>query len=687
MKDFLNKINHNINNEYKKKLNKNRINKTSNNDEFINFKSFDFLNNNKALLVILLTINIIGFCLSIFLINGINSLPFMSISFTTSILIFLILSIIIFICSITLIIKIKLSFKEYNVNEHGSERFTTLEEIKEQYRCIPEKNEFYEGKAGVIISKIDNNLYIDDSPVNSLYVGMTRSGKGEMFVIPLIDVYSRPIDIKNRSSMVISDPKLELFKMSKKTLEQRGYKVYCINIEDGEKSSGYNPIANILGLWERGELDDAQSLANTFSSNLFGESQGDNAIWDKTAASFLTALILAQIDDAVQMDYKLNKELLALFKVSHKEEEFIESRKNRKCVSLYSVLQFFTNATKRKIDNNGNTALDLYFKNRKYGDRASILFSGITSAGDRTKGSIYLTFSNKIMNYGLNKIAKLTAVNDIDLEEIGFGEKPIAVFLSAPDYNTSNHVIATTFISQLYYMLASLSSKGNGKCDREVVFILDEFGNMPIITNMDKLVTVCLGRNIRFNLFIQDLEQLNNLYGDNARTIRANCGNLIYILSSDVETTEEMEKLIGYKTITTVSRNGGQYSLNKSVTENYIKKPLIDFSQLKRIEKGECIVIRSMKREDLKGKSITPLPISNLQQNRLKYRFEYLQESFPNIDDIDISTIDFGNNSDINLEEYTINYLEVFNCVFEQNPSANPFYNDTANWVDANVKT
>lgn len=539
-----------------------------------------------------------------------------------------------------------------------------------------------------------------------------------MFVVPLIDVYSRPIEIKNRASLVISDPKLELYKMSYKTLRERGYKVFCINIEDGEKSHGYNPLSPILKCWENKKEDDAQVLASTFSKNIFVKSEGENAIWETTSATLLTALIIAQVSDACELDKKLNdnlrynfsikqnnfrqlssekqeriikelryKKTIKNFNIYNEEyipvsEKFVESRKNRDCVNLYSILQFFTNATSRKIDEN-NTALDIYFNKRAEGDMAKILMAGVKSAGDRTKGSIYLTFSDTILNYGLKKIAKMTVKSEFSLEDVGFGEKPVAIFLSAPDYNTSNHTIATAFIGQLYYSLASLATKGNGKCDREVIFILDEFGNMPSIKDMANLITVCLGRNIRFNLFLQDLEQLKKLYGDSARTIRGNCGNLIYILSSDNDTSEEISDMLGSKTITTVSKNGGELSMNKSITEQYSAKRLIDKNQLTRLLKGESFIRRTMKRENLKGESISPLPIANRGKYKFPYRYEYLTETFPSVDEIDETKVDFGDNSTINLDEYVLSYKDMFNLVCKDNPIDNPFF-DENDWDDGN---
>ncbi|MFP3488756.1 type IV secretory system conjugative DNA transfer family protein, partial [Staphylococcus sp. SIMBA_130] len=87
-------------------------------------------------------------------------------------------------------------------------------------------------------------------------------------------------------------------------------------------------------------------------------------------------------------------------------------------------------------------------------------------------------------------------------------EKPTALFMITPDYDSSLHVIASLYVKQLYTELArTASNTRGGKCIRDVIFILDEFGNMPTIDDMGSMITVCLGRNIKFNLVIQAYSQ------------------------------------------------------------------------------------------------------------------------------------------------------------------------------------
>ena len=114
----------------------------------------------------------------------------------------------------------------------------------------------------------------------------------------------------------------------------------------------------------------------------------------------------------------------------------------------------------------------------------------------------------------------MTAESTMNLEDIGFGDKPIAVFIEMPDYDKSAHFLGSVFIRQLYFVLARKATRQqNGRCKNRVKIIADEFGNMPAIEAMENIITVCLGRNISFDLYIQAYAQLNKLYGDKAKDL------------------------------------------------------------------------------------------------------------------------------------------------------------------------
>lgn len=627
---------------------------------------------------------------------------------------YLLLALLLLILNAVMIYRIHTSLSEsnFNIGQKGKARWTTNKEIKEQYKEIPDRDIPFEGSGGTIISRIGQKLYIDQSPVNNLIIGITRSGKGEMFVFPSIDVYSRA---QEKTSLVVCDPKMELYKASRKTLEERGYEVHLLNLDDPLHSMGFNPLEQIKREYARKNYAEAELLAQAFSFSIFNPNTPTNtdAFWQDTAASLLTALILAHIQDCMAEDEKVNQwrfqawqqKRQAFDKLSEKEQEevrsflqikqeawarngkkedlflsaqirylppeekFVYTNENEKKINMYSIINTFTELARQRSEKNPDiTALDLYFSQRPMLDRAKLKYSGIEVAGDRTKGSIFASMLVKLTIFTFENVAKMTAESSLKLEDVGFGEKPIAVFLGIPDYDKSTHFLATVFIRQLTFVLEKEATRiRSGRCTRKVKFICDEFGNLPAIEGMEGIITVCLGRNISFDLYIQAYSQIKKLYGDDMDTIIGNCGNQIYILTNDDKTAETFSKNLGNETIIDIQRNGGRLSLDKTVMETAMEKPLLNMNELQELREGECVIKRVMKRQDLSRQRIRPTPIFNSEESgkRFLYRFEYLTATFPNPDDIDLYEVNTEDRSHIDHVERVWDYERSFQQIVE----------------------
>lgn len=673
-------------------------------------------------------------------------------------LVYLIGYIVLAIPTAKLIFDLKKSFETLNLGQKGKSRFTTLEEIQEQYKAIPEKDEFYKGGGGVPVSRYKDKIYIDTSPVNNAIIGTTRSGKGEMIVVPINDIYSRA---EFQASLIINDPKGELVAMSKETLESRGYRVECLNLLNPLKSLSYNPLQLIIDAYHNGDLDEAQSLCKTLTYSLYYNPSAKDPFWQNSAMSLVNGLILAVIDECGKkckiidneiLQYeKKNKELsekdkeqnLEVIKKNERIIELLEKEKEKENskITLYTVANMLSELGGKDIqvsevgkDGKEKTetvnALDNFFQNLPANSVAKMQYATSKFADGSARGSIFAVAMAELSRFTMNSVARMTSKNSIDLRDVGFdkrvtktvrvlvkerleddkdiiiraientetknyftgigdieikqgfefkdemflkdvkafgykgeeikskievdsidididevGEyeliysvaddtyenKPVALFLVTPDYDGSNHVLSSIFIRQLYYVLAKEASLSEtGKCEREVIFNLDEFGNMPAIEGFANIVTVCLGRGIRFNIVIQALSQLKKLYGEDDKTIIGNCGNLIYILTNDNDTAEEVSKALGEETIVTESRSGETLDVTKNRTESLDSKRLLLPSDLKAFKEGEMVVIRVIKRQDLNRKRIVPYPIYNHDETAMKFRWEYLGESFDN---------------------------------------------------------
>ena len=201
--------------------------------------------------------------------------------------------------------RIYTSYTDMNIGQKGAERFTTVDEIKEQYIAVNDKNEEFEGYGGIPVARIDNKLYLDNSNTNTIVLGITRSGKGEMFVVPCIDLYSRGSE---KASMVIIDMKLELVCRSYEALKNRDYEVLVLNIADPSVGIQFNPLDLIVKYYMEGNKSDAELLCNSFAYSIYsgngGKSSGDDnaEFFLNNATSALSALIIAHIDDCNKQD-------------------------------------------------------------------------------------------------------------------------------------------------------------------------------------------------------------------------------------------------------------------------------------------------------------------------------------------------------------------------------------------------
>ncbi|MYL43970.1 VirD4-like conjugal transfer protein, CD1115 family [Virgibacillus salexigens] len=608
--------------------------------------------------------------------------------------------------------KLRSNFKDLEESgSKGTSRFTTLEELKQQYRAVPEKKEAYKGGGGVPISRYKNKIFVDDSPVNNLWIGTTRSGKGEMGMFPMIDIYSRA---EKKASMVLNDPKGELYATSKETLEKRGYHVEVLNLDNPLQSMSYQLLQLVIDAYEEGNMTKAEQYTKTISNMLYSDPSAKDKFWQDSASALCTALILGLCEKNIPN----NKEKVTMYTVastlntlaSEKEfdevtgetttglDKFFDSLpENHPAKLQYATVKFASGAgqTVAGIFANAFDKLSIFtltpiakmtsmnsFEMRKIGfgkivsgiskplNRINIKFANgeetvrtddtglfsinhneVISEGDQIEinvgdSNIYLILDVKnidkdtgIINYEIIEESTESEIG-IQLNRIEYFDKPTALFMITPDYDSSLHVIASLYVKQLYTELArTASNTSERECIREVIFILDEFGNMPTIEDMGSMVTVCLGRNIRFNLVIQAYSQLKQKYDKDWETIDGNCANTIYILTTNNDTAEQISKKLGEKTITSNSRSGGSLSLDKNKTEGTDGRRLLDANELMRLKEGEMVVIRGIKRQDIKRQKITSYPIFSTGETRMKYRYEYLSDDFNteiSINDIDI---------------------------------------------------
>lgn len=624
-----------------------------------------FLSNRYTLAVIVIFVDVILFFLGSYVWNVIKNMPLMlqditkadqylglgnlrpdiSIISMPAIMVYLV---VVAVIDVVLVYKIKISYSEdwFNVGQKGVQRFIGEEEIKKQYKEVEELEVRYPGAPGILISRIEKKLYIDDSVVNNLFIGITRSGKGELFVKPSIEIYSRAEELP---SLIINDPKLEHYKVFKSVLEGRGYKVYLLNGSNPALSMGFNPVTVSMDFYRKQDYDTAEMVANSFSYSYFNVegAKGDMRYFVSAASDLCTAMIWASIEDAFRADQEENQRRYDQWKELSAEEKeahpFQYRHENEKTVNFYSMIVNFGNLVTMPINQAGTkTMLDTYFEKRPSYDRARLKYLSVQVAPGKTKSGVFSEMLRELSVFTLHNVAKMTAESSLDFRDLGFGDTPIAVFLATPSYDKSLYKIPTIFIRQMYYVLGKACDDGMGRCKRLVKVILDEAGNMPAIEILDTMTTMGLGQNISFDFYLQNYEQMTDAYGEQtAETIKGNCGNHIYIQTKSRDTAEEFSKMLGNKSIIDVQRAGAKLGLDKYYTESIQEEPLLDENKLLGLQEGECVIHRTMKRKDNQGRKIKPFPIFNSVENGryLKYAYEFFGADYPHPNSINFMDV------------------------------------------------
>ena len=192
--------------------------------------------------------------------------------------------------------------------------------------------------------------------------------------------------------------------------------------------------------------------------------------------------------------------------------------------------------------------------------------------------------------------------------------------------------LVSILIEQFYFILSkSAAHNKNKKLKRRVIFMLNEFGSLPALPNIDQIATVGAGRGILLDLYLQSFSQMDNNYGkERSATIKGNCGNWCYLMCNDVATNKEFSEFIGTETFINVDKTmnaniGNKATSYRASTE---ERQLIKHDELTKLKEGENVFIRTMYRKDLKGNDITQYPIINLGKYRFPRRYEYLLDIF-----------------------------------------------------------
>ena len=211
-----------------------------------------------------------------------------------------------------------------------------------------------------------------------------------------------------------------------------------------------------------------------------------------------------------------------------------------------------------------------------------------------------------------------------------YSDNPKVIYLVTPPNRTEYNGIVSLFLDQLFNANYELALSNGRKCVNRILHILDEFTNIPAIPNMETKISIGLGQNILYYLWIQNLEQLIDKYGENtAATIQDNCSLKIYVKSTSDKTNSRFSKDLGSRTITRRRRSSNILDeANPNVAIENPRQDLLTPTQLAKLQEGEAVILRGVKGRDNAGRKITTDPIFCHEKTSFPYRYMFLQEEF-----------------------------------------------------------
>ena len=496
--------------------------------------------------------------------------------------------------------KALMSTNEKDVIYTGLEQahFQTDEEILKNYKTISYNDLPNIEVEGIPVkaeeTKKDFNITLA-KPAHTLIIGTTGSGKTTTFISPTIQILA---NTKSEPSMLISDPKGELYALHAKSLLKRGYEVKILDLRNPYCSIRWNPLEKPFEMYQ-----EMLSLDNKVSVN---EEEGyyifENKIYyDKDELNAVIQVKKQELFDEVYED--LNDICSVLCPVKNKSEPIWESgAKNFILAITLAMLEDSENPnnemTKEKFNffnimkiatNTQNDCEDLmeYFKHRSPISKSVSLSKQVLDASDKTRGSYLSTIFDKLSMFSDMSICSLTSANEIDFAEIS--TKPTALFLQIPDEKETRHTLAAMVILQAYKALvAKANTYPDLSLPRSVYFLLDEFGNLPQVHKLEQMITVGRSRKIWLALVVQSYAQLAKVYDEkSADIIKSNCNIQIFIGTTDQKTIEEFSKKCGNYSI--IQKNVSFSSSNDGVGSSVSVKerPLIYPTELAQLNNNQ----------------------------------------------------------------------------------------------------
>lgn len=418
--------------------------------------------------------------------------------------------------------------------EHGSAKWGDTVKVNKTYQQEPISNNKiltqnvcigYDGR------KHRRNL-------NTVVIGGSGAGKTRF--------YAKPNVLQANTSLVILDPKGEIARDEGNALLSKGYVVKVLDLINMERSHCYNPFVYL-----KNDNDVQKMVTNLFKATTPKGSQSNDPFWDTAASMLLLALVFYLWYEAPkeEQNFPMVMEMLRAGEVKEDDDNYV------------SPLDILFNQL--EMENPNHIALKYY---RDY-----------HSGSAKTLKSIQITLASRLEKFNLQSLADLTQTDELELETIG--EKKTALFAIIPDNDTSFNFLVSMLYTQLFQQLFyTADHKYGGRLPVHVHFLMDEFANVSLPDDFDKILSVMRSREVSVSIILQNLAQLKTLFEKQWESIIGNCDEFLYLGGNEQSTHKYVSELLGKETIdlNTYGKSEGQsgsYSTNYQLNGRELLTP------------------------------------------------------------------------------------------------------------------
>lgn len=418
--------------------------------------------------------------------------------------------------------------------EHGSAKWGDAKAVNKKYYQAPKS----ENKLMTQNVSIGINAKKHRRNLNTLVCGGSGAGKTRF--------YCKPNLMQANTSFVILDPKGEIVRDVGKLLEAKGYEIKVLDLISMEKSHCYNPFVYL-----QNDNDIQRLVTNLFKSTTPKGSQSNDPFWD-TAASMLLLALIFYLHYEAPPDEQNFAMVMEMLRAGAIEDEDDNRPSPLDC--LFDELA---------DDNPDHIAIKYY---RSY-----------HSGSAKTLKSIQITLAARLEKFNLESLAALTSTDELELGTLG--EKKTALFALIPDNDTSFNFLVSILYTQLFQQLFySADHIHGGSLPIPVHFLMDEFANVSLPDDFDKILSVMRSRSVSVSIILQNLAQLKALFEKQWESIVGNCDEFLYLGGNEQSTHKYVSELLGKATIDTNTYGksegrSGSYSTNYQISGRELLTP------------------------------------------------------------------------------------------------------------------